>query len=299
MLRPSPGNMQTTYQTDTGLIKQLILKHPREAFVSQAAVDSQWAALNYFGHPDLARANDEYDHFAALLEGFGIEIHFLPQADGTGMDSLYARDTSIACDKGMILCSMGKGARRGEPDAAAQAFHALDMPIHGAITGDGRVEGGDVTWLDEHTLAVGRGYRTNDEGIRQLTGLLRGLADVVVVPLPHYRGPDDVFHLMSFISPIDRDLALVYSPLMPIPFRELLLARGIQLVEVPDEEFESMGGNVLAVAPRTCVMLEGNPVTRARLESAGAEVYLFAGDEICQKGAGGPTCLTRPTLRVL
>ena len=172
------------------------------------------------------------------------------------------------------------------------------VPILGAIGGQGRLEGGDVAWLGPRTLAVGRGYRSNDEGIEQLRTLLGDAIDeLIVVPLPHAKGPDDVFHLMSILSPIDLDLALVYSPLMPVPFRETLLERGIRLVEVPDEEFESMGCNVLAVAPRRCLMLEGNPRTRSRLERVDAEVHVFEGEQISAKGAGGPTCLTRPLLR--
>ena len=207
---------------------------------------------------------------------------------------MYTRDASIVCEKGAILCSMGKEARRNEPAAQESAYRDLGIPICGAITGDGRVEGGDVVWIDERTLAVGRGYRTNDEGIRQLRDLLSDSIDeLIVVPLPHHRGPGDVFHLMSIISPIDRGLALAYSPLMPIPFREMLLSKGIELVEVPDSEFGSMGCNVLAVAPRECVTLAGNTETRERLIAAGATVHEFVGDEICAKGRGGPTCLTR------
>ena len=155
-----------------------------------------------------------------------------------------------------------------------------------------------MAWIDERTLAVGRGYRTNGEGIRQLRSLLGSAVDrVVPVPLPHWRGPGDVFHLMSMFSPVDRDLAVVYSPLLPVPFRQLLLKHGYELVEVPDAEFESMGCNVLAVSPRRCVALEGNPVTRRRLEAAGAEVHTYRGREISAKGGGGPTCLTRPLVR--
>ncbi len=145
---------------------------------------------------------------------------------------------------------------------------------------------------------MGRGYRTNDEGIRQLRILLsdttRGL---IVVPLPHWRGPGGVFHLMSVLSPVDRKLLLVFSPLLPVPFREHLLSEGFRLIEVPEAEFETMGTNVLAVAPGVCVMLEGNPVTRFRLEEAGVEVHLYRGEEISVPGSGGPTCLTRPLRR--
>ena len=290
--------MSAGYQSDVGAIRSIMLKHARDAFISDENIDRQWRSLNYRGRPDFSRAVDEYDGFVALLERFEIEIHFLPRDDGVGLDSLYPRDASVVCSKGAILGNMGKPQRRGEPAAQAALYRALGVPIHGAITGDGRLEGGDVVWIGERTAAVGRGYRTNEEGIRQLGELLGdGIDELLVVPLPHWHGAEDVFHLMSIISPIDHDLALVYSPLMPVPFREALLSRGIQFVEVPDSEFETMGANVLTVAPRVCVMLAGSPQTRARLEAAGAEVHEFEGREICTKGAGGPTCLTRPILR--
>jgi N-dimethylarginine dimethylaminohydrolase len=192
---------------------------------------------------------------------------------------------------------MGKPARRKEPAAQGDAFRAAGIPVIGAIEPPGTLEGGDVVWFDERTVAIGRGYRTNAEGVRQFRDCLEPHVDVVVVPLPHYRGPEDVFHLMSILSPVDEDLAVVYSPLMPVPFREWLLARGTRFVEVPDEEFESMGANVLALAPRRVLLLDGNPVTRARLEAARAEVLTYDGSEISLKGGGGPTCLTRPLTR--
>jgi N-dimethylarginine dimethylaminohydrolase len=177
------------------------------------------------------------------------------------------------------------------------AFEGLGLPIAGRIEGEGRLEGGDLLWFDERTCAVARGYRTNDEGIRQLKALLGSGVEVVTVPLPHYRGPEDVFHLMSIISPLDADLALVHSPLMPVPFREWLLGRGIELVEVAEEELDTLGCNALALAPRRCLTAAGNPQTRARLEAAGCEVLTYAAEEISLKGQGGPTCLTRPLVR--
>jgi len=284
-------------QSDVGALESVLLKHPRDAFRDAATVEAAWRGLNYLAPPDPGRAAAEYDRFAARIEETGARIHWMPPDNVTGLDSLYVRDASIPSDAGMILCNMGKAARSTEPAAQAEAFRRLGIPVAGAVTGEGKIEGGDVVWLDPTTLAVGRGYRTNDEGIRQLRGILGEGIDVVVAHLPHWRGPADVFHLMSILSPIDRDLALVYSPLLPVPFHELLLSRGFGLVEVPDEEFESMGCNVLALGPRRCLMLDGNPVTRTRLEQAGAQVATFSGDEICRKGSGGPTCLTRPILR--
>jgi N-dimethylarginine dimethylaminohydrolase len=282
-------------QSDVGALQSVLLKHARDAFRDAAAVEAAWRALNYLAPP--GRAAAEYDRFAALLEEAGACIQWMPADDVTGLDSLYVRDASIPSGAGMILCNMGKAARATEPAAQAAAFREFGIPVAGAVTGAGKIEGGDVVWLDQKTLAVGRGYRTNDEGIRQVREMLGEGVEVVVAPLPHWRGPADVFHLMSILSPIDRDLALVYSALLPVPFREVLLALGFDLVEVPEEEFESMGCNVLALGPRRCLMLDGNPITRKRLEQAGAQVAVFTGDEICRKGSGGPTCLTRPILR--
>jgi len=287
-----------TSQSEFGTIKKLVVKHARDAFQEPAAIAAQWQDLNYTAAPDFAQAIAEYDAFLELLRKTGCELHVLPKAHGVGMDSIYVRDAAVVCGRGVILCNMGKPQREGEPAAMEAALRASGCEILGTIQSPGRLEGGDVAWLDERTIAIGHGYRTNAEGIEQLRSFLGdSVEDFVIVPLPHWRGVSDVFHLMSILSPVDRDLAVVYSPLMPVPFRQLLISRGMQLVEVPDEEFESMGANVLALAPRRCVMIAGNPVTHARLEVAGATVYEYAGKEISVKGGGGPTCLTRPLWR--
>jgi N-dimethylarginine dimethylaminohydrolase len=273
----------------------LFVKHARDAFVSPEVVAAEWKALNFVAPPDLARAVGEYDRFVDRITRLGVKPTFFPRATGVGLDSIYVRDASVACSDGVVLCRMGKPLRAGEPAAQETFFRSAGVPILGAIEPPGALEGGDVTWLGSRVVAVGRGYRTNDEGIRQLRALLvHAVDEFVVVPLPHWRGSGDVFHLMSVISPVDRDLAVVYSPLLPVPFRERVLDLGISLVEVPDEEFDTMGANVLAVAPRRCLMLAGNPGTRRRLEQAGAEVLEYEGREISLKGGGGPTCLTRP-----
>ena len=214
------------------------------------------------------------------------------------LDSIYVHDPVNITKTGAILCNMGKLQRQHEPSAIRDYMLELGIPILGTIEGDGHLEGGDLLWLDERTLAVGRGYRTNDEGIRQLRQLTESFVDeLVVVPLPHWHGPNEVLHLMSLISLLDRDLAAVYSKLLTLPFREWLLSRGITLLEIPDDEFETMAGNILAIAPRKCIMLSGNSQTKEMLELEGVQVWEYKGDEISLKGAGGPTCLTRPILR--
>src|SRR3954467_5264632 len=280
-----------------GRITRIVLKHPRDAFVDQSQIDAQWRDLRFTAAPDLARACRQHDALAQIVAATGAAIDYLPASRQTTLDSIYVRDAALVTDGGVILCAMGKRQRATEPAAMEAACAPLGIPVVGHIVPPGRIEGGDVVWLDAHTLVVGRGYRTNDAGIEQLRALLGGSVEIVVVPLPHWTGEGDVMHLMSLFSPVDADLAVVYSRLLPVPFREWLLARGMTLVEVPDEEFDSMGTNVLAVGPRRCLMVRGNPLTRAALERAGATVFEYEGTEISLKGAGGPTCLTRPLSR--
>jgi N-dimethylarginine dimethylaminohydrolase len=280
-------------------LSAVLVNHPREAFVSDAAIAAQWKRLNFSAPPDFSRALAEYDRFLEIISDAGADVVTLPRAEGLTLDSIYTRDAAVVSAGGVILASMGKALRSSEPAAQEQALRSRMWAIAGAIAAPGHLEGGDLIWLDQHTLAVGLGARTNAEGIRQLKRLLDDSIELIVVPLPHYPGQHDVLHLMSLISPVDRDMAVVYSRLLPSGFRHTLLDRGYQFVEVPDEEFDTMGANVLAVAPRVCVMLNGNPRTRAALEHAGAVVRVYDGDEISLKGGGGPTCLTRPLARIL
>src|SRR6185295_15500381 len=193
-------------------------------------------------------------------------------------------------DEGAVMLRPGKEGRRGEVDVMAADFLEAGVPIAARLEAPGSAEGGDTLWLDDNTLLVGRGYRTNDDGIAQLADAFPGV-DVVSFDLPHMHGAGEVMHLMSLLSPLDTDLAVAYPPLMPVRLMELLAERGVELVEVPDEEFETMGPNVLALAPRVALALAGNDETRRRMEAVGVDVGVYKGDEISRKGDGGPTCL--------
>lgn len=290
--------MHLTAHSETAKIDSVFIKNVQKAFISEQHIDKHWNELNYSGKPDLLKALAEYELFESILKEHCKVIYHLPQDDSVNMDSIYCRDAAIATNMGMVICSMGKPGRMNEPVAEKNAFEANGIAVLGSITSPGTLESGDVAWLDDVTLAVGHTYRTNEEGIRQLTALLQPMnAEVIKVPLPHYKGPSDVFHLMSILSPVDKDLAVVYSPLMPIGFRNFLLNRGYRLIEVPEGEFSSMGCNVLALAPRVCLVVDGNPETQVLLEKAGCKVIRYKGEEISVKGGGGPTCLTRPVMR--
>lgn len=283
--------------SECGALEEVVVAPARHAFVDRARVSREWRSLNFTAEPDLDLAFREYDAFLDVLQATGATIRTLDPSPLVTMDAIYARDASVLVPDGIVLCAMGKPARAGEPVAQGLAFERWGLPVVGRIEPPGRLEGGDLLWLDPGTVAVGEGYRTNAHGIAQFASFLPASVECLRVPLVHWRGPADVFHLMSLVSPVDRDLLVVYSPLLPVPFRDRLLAMGYALVEVDADEFESMGTNVLALGPRRVLMLDGNPVTRRRLEAAGAEVLVYAGSEISVKGGGGPTCLTRPLRR--
>ena len=279
-------------------LKKVGLRHIEEAFVNAAKVEAEWRDLNYHAMPDLDAAWAEYETFAKLVaEEGGAEIVWLPRSDALTLDSIYVRDATALTPRGVVPCPLGKPQRRPEAEIAAAHYAATGHPLAGALQEGAKLEGGDMIWLDERTCVIGQGYRTNAQAIAEFAAISGPEVVVVTVPLPHYKGPSDVFHLMSMISPVDQDLAVVYSPLLPVPFREWLIERGMEFIEVPDEEFPTMGCNVLALGPRKVLMLEGCPETEKRIKAAGCEVLTYKGDEISRKGEGGPTCLTRPLLR--
>ena len=291
-------NKEFGCQDMTSTIRRVLIKSPENAYKNQVNIDSQYQDLNYFGKPDFLRSLEDYESFRSILKKSGVEIHDLPADDITSLDSIYTHDPCLISNSGVVLCSMGKILRKKEPEMISKYFKSLNIPIIGKISPPGKLEGGDIVWIDNRTVAVGVGYRSNLEGITQLKEILSGDVDEIIpVHLPHWTGPSDCLHLMSNISPINRDLFLVYSKLLPVSFREYLLDRGIKLLEVPDDEYESMGCNVLAIAPKKVIMIEGNDVTKNLLEKEGVDVSTYPGLEISYKGAGGPTCLTRPFLR--
>ena len=274
----------------TGALRRVLVRAPRSRDLGL------WADYDWRTPPDPVAIDDEHAAFRAILEAEGIEVMQAEAPMEPNPDAIYVRDPALMVARGAVLLRPGKTARRMEVTPLEVDLAAAGVAVVGRLTGDATAEGGDIVLLDERTLLVGRSYRTNDEGISQLRELLPGL-DVIAFDLPHRNGRGEVLHLMSLLSPLAPDLALVYLPLMPARLVELFEGRGIATVEVPVEEFDSMGPNVLALAPRVALALEGNDETRRRMEVAGVEVRTYRGDEISRKGDGGPTCLTRPLLR--
>jgi len=274
----------------TATLRRVLVRPPQ-----RGAADN-WQSYGWHAKPDPLELAREHEQLCELLDGAGAEVIAARSTDAGNLDAIYVYDPVLVCDRGAILLRPGKEARRREPDTLESDLSAAGVPTLTRLAEPATAEGGDTVWLDARTLLVGHGYRTNAAGINALRAALPDV-EVIPVDLPHFRGPEAVLHLMSLISPLDRNLAAVYLPLMPVRMVELLRERDISLVEVPDDEFESMGPNVLALGPRFALALEGNAVTRRRMEHAGVEVIVYKGDEISRKGDGGPTCLTRPLLR--
>jgi dimethylargininase len=268
----------------------------RRVLVRRPGKVDRWEEYGWRGRPDPARIVEEHEALVAVLEAAGVEV-IVGEPLNSALDAIYVHDPAAITSRGAVLLRPGKELRQVEVDAIERDFHAAGIDVLARLEVPATAEGGDMLWLDEQTLVVGRGYRTNDAGIDALRAALPDV-DVVAVDLPHHHGRDEVMHLLSLVSPLADDLAVVYLPLMPVRLVELLEQRGVGFVEVPDEEFDSMACNVLALAPRVALALDGNPETRRRLEAAGVEVLVYSGEELSRKGDGGPTCLTRPLVRV-
>jgi N-dimethylarginine dimethylaminohydrolase len=280
-----------------GALKTVAVRPPGEAFMSDAKIDAEWKDLNYHARPDIKKAIKEFSAFENLLRGAGADVVRLPPDKRLTLDAIYTHDALIVTPKGLVKPRMGKPQRRAEADVNAEALAKRNIPIAGEITGEGKIEGGDMIWIDRRNLVVGVGYRTNIEAVLQLQRIVGSETVVHWFDLPHYKGRSDVFHLMSVISPLDKDVALVYRPLMPVRLVEFLERRGMTFIDVPEHEFPTMGCNVLALGPRQAVMVAGNPITELRMKAAGVKVHVIEAENISRLGEGGPTCMTRPLVR--
>ncbi len=275
-------------------LRRVLVKRPDEAF--GAADPQEW---HYAARPQLAAAQTEHDALVATLRAAGAEVVYHDEPLPRHADAIFTFDPALVTDAGAVLLSMGKELRRGEEAAMGAALGRLGVPVVYELHGEALAEGGDLLWLDHDTLYAGVGFRTNAEGVRQLREALTPLAVTVhAVDLPYLGGPAACVHLLGLISMVADDLAVVYEPLLPVRLWQELQARGIELICAPEKEYlQTMATNVLALAPRQCLMLAGNPVTQRLLEEAGCAVRTYVGDDLSLKTEGGPTCLTRPVLR--
>lgn len=277
-------------QTQVAPLRRVLVRSPETVDLGR------WRTCGWLGEPDGSLAAKQHDAFCEILREAGAEVLFAT-ADAAGdPDAVYTCDPAIMSDSGALVLRPGKEVRRVESVAMAQDLEDLGVPVALEMTEPATAEGGDTMWLDERTLLIGRSYRTNDAGIRAIRDALPGV-DVLAFDLPHLQGPDACLHLLSLLSPLDHDLVVAHVPLMPIRLLKLLRDRGVEIVDVPEEEFGTMGPNVLALAPRMALAVDGNPETRRRMERAGVEVFVYEGSDISHKGEGGPTCLTRSILR--
>jgi dimethylargininase len=288
--------MERTYgaQGMVGKLRRVVMRRPDEAMAN-----ADPAVWHYATRVDIDKAKAAHETFAEQLTDWGCEVIYhdapLPQHS----DSVFVFDPVLVTDAGTMVLRMGKQLRRGEETPLAACLEANGVPVLARLEGEATCEGGDTMWMDHDTLAVGLGFRTNPEAIRQLRAALGPVGITVLdYDLPYFTGPEACLHLLSLISPLTEDLAVAYPPLMPTAFWKALMERGVKLIEVPyDEFYATQATNILAVEPGRVIMLDGNPVTQRALLDAGCEVRTFPGADLSFLTEGGPTCLTRPVLR--
>lgn len=284
--------------TMTAPLRQVLVAHARDCFQSPPWLAAHWRSFGFLFEPEFDAACRESDLFIRILEDFGARVDVLDAELCAGLDSLYVHDPVVACGPGFLLGRMGKSARRPETDAMMTKLDRLGMRPEAIEDESALLEGGDVVWLRPELPAVGIGFRTNDVGADALEAFCGdSIEELVRVPLPWNEGPSDVLHLMSLVSPLSEDCLLVHSRLMPVFFRQRLKSEGFRLLEVPAEEYDSLGGNVLALDQTTCLIEKSNTRTTEMLANEGFDVLTYDGRNISLAGSGGPTCLTRPLVR--
>jgi len=282
----------------TAPLNHVLVAHAQHAFRSQAYLNEHWREFGYSVCPNYEAACKESDAFIATLESHDVRVSVLPADLCTDLDSLYVHDPVVTLPIGFALCKMGKPLRQAEPDAIGQWLQDEGLPVAGRISGQGKLEGGDVVWLKPNLAMVGIGYRSNLEGVAQLRSFIENPSmHIEPVFLPHWNGPADVLHLMSMISPVSENELLVYSRIMPVVTRERLTQEGFTLIEIAEDEYNSMACNVLSLGNRICLIEKQNVKTAAILRSHDFTVLFYDGSNISRPGEGGPTCLTRPILR--
>ena len=275
-------------------LKKVLVRRPTDDFGVE-----DYKKWHYTGKPDLKKAQQEHDDFVAILKKEGVEVFYHDEPCPGLADSIFVHDSAIMTNKGAVILRMGKMLRRGEESAIEKTFNRLGIPTHFKCNDESlTAEAGDILWLDEKTLAIGLGFRTNYEGARHIECIMTKVGvEVITVDLPYDQGKDACLHLQSLISLVDYKLAVVYKKLLAVHFVQYLEEKGFTLIDVPEDEYARMATNILTIRPKVCVTLEGNNKTKEMLEKAGCTVYTYKGDEISHKAEGGPTCLTRPLLR--
>jgi N-dimethylarginine dimethylaminohydrolase len=284
-----------------GDLQSVLVCSPPSAGWSEHGTDvrESWQSLGFRHSPDSEKAQSQHDALVRELEAAGAKVIHLPASAELSLDAVYTHDASFATDFGLIVMNPGKKSRIPEGKLHGSFCQTLGIPTFAEIKAPGTTEAGDILWLDSKTLLIGNGYRTNADGIAPMRALLapKGIS-VLSAPLPYGTGPSACLHLMSLVSLLDEKIALVDLPWLAVETVELLKSRGFSFIEIEYSERDSIACNVLSLGSKRLLAIEENSKTNAKLTHAGFDVRTFPGAELCINGGGGPTCLTRPLLRI-
>ncbi|MCD6359241.1 MAG: amidinotransferase [Armatimonadetes bacterium] len=239
--------------------------------------------------PDTELASTQYDAIAEAYTANGAKVHYVDPPAVPTPNQMFVADLMFMTPEGAILARPASTVRAGEERWVARRLAELGIPILACIRGKGVFEGADAAWINENTVMVATGHRTNHEALRQLTALFNEMN----VELVHVGLPYGSMHLMDTLRIVDKDLALCWPGRVPYDAVAELRDRGFSVYFIPDlaEATQGMPLNFVTLAPRRILMPGGNPVTEAFYRELGIDYTTVTINELI-KAAGAIGCLS-------
>ncbi|MFB6125533.1 MAG: dimethylarginine dimethylaminohydrolase family protein [Halanaeroarchaeum sp.] len=279
----TPWDRYPSVRSEIGRLERVLVHEPGPEF--KTVVDPD--VWNWDGLPRQERAADEHAALVEILEEHDVTVHRLETAGENLAESLFVRDVAFAIEGGVVVGQMVEETRHGEERRVSERVVELGMPIYHTVHGPGGFEAGNMVWIDEETVAVGRSRTTNAEGIRQVRTVL-DTYDVEMVEVPIFGSTQSTgqTHLALVFSMVAADLALIYPQAVPDEFVDLLHDRGIDTLEVPMREQRNRATSTVVIEPGTVLLPAGNPQTAAALREVCSTVYELSIREIAKTGGG-------------
>lgn len=268
-----------------GQLKSVLLHRPGSEIHASADADN----VQMIERLDADIAAAQHDRLAETYRSAGVQVHYVEPPSTPDPNQIFAADLLLMTPEGAIVGRPASTVRAGEERWIARRLSEIGIPILRTISGVGTFEGADALWIDPKTLLIGRGLRTNEAGIAQLSELLNPMGiETVVVDLPI-----GTMHLMGMLRIIDRDLAIAWPERLAISAVQLLKNKGYSVEFIPDEK-EAVQGfalNAVTLGPRKILMAAGNPITQEFYEYLGITCVTVNVDELA-KATGSIGCLT-------
>jgi len=238
---------------------------------------------------DLAKAQAEHDQMVQIYRDHDVAVHYVETNQTMPPNQLFCADLAVMTPEGAILARPASTMRAGEERWVARTLGNLGIPVLKQLTGRATFEGADLMWLDPKTVVIGRGLRTNQEAIDQISNVL---AEVSIKTYP-FDLPYGTMHLMGMLRMAAEKLAFVWPRRAPHMLVSVMREHGYDVKPLPDtdEAAHNKAFNFVVLGPRKILMAAGNPKSRAFYESIGIECFLTPMDEL-KKASGAIGCMT-------